>query len=381
MLQLPPLSLYIHIPWCIRKCPYCDFNSHTSGNQPLPESAYINRLLQDFSDELPGVQGRTLQSIFIGGGTPSLFSPEAIERLLNQLAMKINFSADIEITMEANPGTFEQHKFTAFKSAGINRLSLGIQSFHDHQLKKLGRIHGRKEALKAASSARKAGFDNINFDLMHGLPEQTPALAMDDLITAVSFAPEHISWYQLTIEPNTVFYSKPPCLPVEDVLWKIQEQGSEYLQKNGYQQYEISAWSQPEKASLHNLNYWRFGDYIGIGAGAHGKITDLTQLHIMRRRKKRMPSAYLADSQCVIAGENVLTACELPLEFFLNTLRLKKGVLTETFSQYTGLPLSVIEASVEQAQQKGWMEKDKNRLQPTETGNRFLNDLLAVFMP
>lgn len=380
MLQLPPLSLYIHIPWCIRKCPYCDFNSHKAGNQALPETAYIKKLLQDFSAEMPYVQGRILKSIFIGGGTPSLFSPDAIDLLLNQLINKVNFAADIEITMEANPGTFEQRKFAAFRAAGVNRLSLGIQSFQDQQLKKLGRVHGREEALRAASFARKAGFNNINFDLMHGLPDQTLALAMDDLITAVDFAPEHISWYQLTIEPNTVFYSKPPLLPVEDTLWEIQEKGGEYLQKSGFQQYEVSAWGQPEKESVHNLNYWHFGDYIGIGAGAHGKITDVAQQRIIRRRKTRMPSAYLSNELSSIASENVLTKNELPLEFFLNALRLKKGVPTEIFDRYTGLPLAVILPAVKQAQQKGLMEKDSNRLQPTETGLRFLNDLLAEFM-
>lgn len=380
MLQLPPLSLYIHIPWCIKKCPYCDFNSHTPKGNALPEKAYIEHLLLDFQSSHHGIQNRPLHSIFIGGGTPSLFSPQAIDYLLSELAKKIHFSPAMEITMEANPGTFEQEKFAGFRAAGINRLSLGIQSFQEHQLKKLGRIHGRQEAMNAASLARKSGFDNINLDLMHGLPEQTLQGAMDDLSTAMQFEPEHISWYQLTIEPNTVFYSKPPKLPVDDTLWDIQEAGVEKMQQAGFQQYEISAWSKPYKQSQHNLNYWQFGDYIGIGAGAHGKITHLAEQMITRRWKTRMPSAYLQAADSFIAGEKVLTNSDLPLEFFLNTQRLKEGVPTETFSHYTGLPFNVIEKNLSLAQKKRLMTTNKARLQPTETGQRFLNDLLAYFM-
>ena len=384
-MQLPPLSLYVHIPWCVRKCPYCDFNSHaissnTSMDNTLPESSYIDRLLHDFVQEKPNIQNRILQSIFIGGGTPSLFSPASIGRLLNNLAGHVRFSPEIEITMEANPSTFEQKKFTGFRQAGINRLSIGIQSFQDHQLKKLGRIHGREESLNTVAVARKSGFENINLDLMHGLPSQSIHQAMDDLKTAVDFQPEHISWYQLTIEPNTVFYSYPPKLPADDALWAIQDQGMQYLQKSGFINYEISAWSQPGKVSQHNLNYWQFGDYIGIGAGAHGKITHAKTQSIIRSRKTRMPSAYLTTTNNITAEKKTLQSNEIPLEFFLNTLRLKEGVDIGTFTERTGQPISTVTESLKLAQEKGWMTKNNNRLQPTGVGQFFLNDLLMCFM-
>jgi len=380
LLTLPPLSLYIHIPWCVRKCPYCDFNSHAVSGNGLPEKRYVNRLLEDMDNELVGIQHRELHSIFIGGGTPSLFSSHAIDYLLSELEKKIPFKSDIEITMEANPSTFEQRKFAGFRAAGINRLSIGIQSFQDHHLKKLGRIHNGEESLKAATLARKSGFNNINLDIMHGLPDQSLHLAMQDLKAAIRCGPEHISWYQLTIEPNTVFYSKPPVLPEEELLWDIQEAGFEILTQAGFLHYEISAWTQKDKASQHNLNYWQFGDYIGIGAGAHGKITNLNHHTITRRWKTRMPSSYMNEHFALIAGEKVISHQELPLEFFLNTLRLKHGVPAHYFEQYTGLSLTRVTAALNKARKSGLMTTDVCTLQATDIGQRFLNDLLSYFM-
>ncbi len=380
MLELPPLSLYIHIPWCVRKCPYCDFNSHALNANKLPEVDYIRQLLNDFTHEKQNISGRSLQSIFIGGGTPSLFSPQSIGILLSALSREVKFSPSIEITMEANPGTFEQKKFNGFKSAGINRLSIGIQSFNNHQLKQLGRIHDRNEALHAVTVARKAGFDNINLDLMHGLPNQTVEQALDDISQAVSFNPEHISWYQLTIEPNTVFYSKPPTLPIDDILWDMQEAGFSMLKEAGFHQYEISAWSQPKQASLHNTNYWQFGDYIGIGAGAHGKITSVLDQMVIRRWKKRMPSAYLEQKNTMIAGEKIINPKDMPLEFFLNAMRLKQGVPKDSFEKSTGIKLKKIEPHLYSLVEKGLLYPLNARLQPTPKGQQFLNDLLAGFL-
>lgn len=270
--ELPPLSLYIHIPWCVRKCPYCDFNSHQAGPS-LPEDDYIDALLADLEQEMPAVQGRPISTIFFGGGTPSLFSAAALGRLLRGVEQRIPFATDIEITLEANPGTFEQEKFKAYRQTGINRLSIGVQSFQPAKLEKLGRIHNGDEAVRAAGMARAAGFDNFNLDLMHGLPDQSLDDALSDLRQAIELAPTHLSWYQLTLEPNTVFWSQPPELPEDDILWDIQEAGQTLMAKHGYRQYEVSAYAQAGRAARHNLNYWRFGDFIGIGAGAHGKLS------------------------------------------------------------------------------------------------------------
>ncbi|MET0355328.1 MAG: radical SAM family heme chaperone HemW, partial [Cellvibrio sp.] len=280
-LSLPPLSLYIHIPWCIRKCPYCDFNSHQANNN-IPEAEYVSALRFDLQQDVVLAQGRKLTSIFFGGGTPSMLSAKAIAQIVKDAQTIIGFEPEIEITLEANPGTFEQEKFSGFRAAGINRLSIGIQSFNDTQLKLLGRVHGSDEALRAVDVARKAGFDNINLDLMHGLPEQSVMGAKADLAQAIALAPEHISWYQLTIEKNTEFYSAPPVLPVEDTLADIQDEGQVMLAQAGYEQYEISAYAKNKKRARHNINYWEFGDYLGIGAGAHGKITQPEQSRIMR---------------------------------------------------------------------------------------------------
>ena len=376
MLTLPPLSLYVHIPWCIRKCPYCDFNSHAlSGG--IPEEAYVDALLEDFDLEFSTIQGRELHTIFFGGGTPSLMSAKGFDRLLTELQKRIRFAKDIEITMEANPGTYEHDRFKSYRDVGINRLSLGVQSFQDEKLKGLGRIHSAEEAYQAIASLRDIGFDNFNIDLMHGLPDQSADDAMSDLQKAIELNPTHISWYQLTIEPNTVFYSKPPELPEDDTLWAIQEQGWELLAKAGFHQYEISAYARDERQARHNLNYWQFGDYIGIGAGAHGKITDLESGEIYRNWKTRMPTDYMAMDKPFEAGRRTLESSDLPIEFLMNALRLNEGVDKELFAERAGQPLSVMEKGLNEAINKGLLEKE--RLQPTKQGRLFLNNLLEIF--
>ncbi|GAA4652011.1 radical SAM family heme chaperone HemW [Kistimonas scapharcae] len=378
LLTLPPLSLYVHVPWCIQKCPYCDFNSHTAKGE-LPERDYVNALLQDFETSLNAIQGRTLHSIFIGGGTPSLLSPSAYERLFSGLRQHIDFSDEIEITLEANPGTFEQDKFTGFRQTGINRLSIGIQSFQDDKLKKLGRIHHGEEAQRAVGMAFAAGFTNINLDLMHGLPNQSQDDALFDLKTALALKPTHLSWYQLTIEPNTVFYSKPPALPEDDTLWDIQEAGQALLAESGYQQYEISAYSQPGRQSRHNLNYWQFGDYIGIGAGAHGKLTLLEEGVILRNWKTRLPADYLNPAKPFEAGNRVLIKEDLPLEFMMNALRLHHGVDIDYFGSRTGIPYHEISEPIEHAIELGLITIKNKKILPTDKGSLFLNDALALF--
>ena len=384
-LQLPPLSLYVHVPWCVRKCPYCDFNSH---RQPdiIPEQLYLNSLLEDLRQELTAVQGRHLHSIFIGGGTPSLMSGEFYHQLLAEIEELIGFEKDIEITLEANPGTFEQDRFQAYLNAGVNRLSIGVQSFDNNCLQKLGRIHRAEEAIEAASKARQLGFQRINLDLMHGLPGQTADQAMDDLQRAIALEPGHISWYQLTIEPNTEFHSRPPTLPEDETLWQIQEQGQSLLAEAGYLQYEISAYSQGSQQSRHNLNYWRFGDYIGVGAGAHGKNTCLDSGTIERRWKLRQPKAYMDSTQQLIAGSGYLSGKErieedaLPLEFMMNALRLFDGVETELFSRRTGLAVEAIASRLNEAKQRQLLDADPDRIAPNAKGRLFLNDLLELFM-
>ncbi|MDC1528210.1 radical SAM family heme chaperone HemW [Gammaproteobacteria bacterium] len=377
-LSLPPLSLYVHIPWCLKKCPYCDFNSHAFQGE-LPEQAYINSLLADLKRDLRWVQNRELTSIFIGGGTPSLFSPASIERLLSAIEQSVGFSADIEITMEANPGTFEMEKFRDFRHAGINRLSLGIQSFNKNYLNTLGRVHDDVEALTAASNVRKAGFDNFNLDLMFGLPQQGIDEALADLRSALAVEPEHLSWYQLTIEPNTVFYSKPPSLPEDDLLGDMQEAGVELLSAQGFSRYEVSAFSKPNKQSTHNLNYWRFGDYLGIGAGAHGKITLPAEQQIIRTRKIRQPASYLEHTDNTLAGCETITTAELPIEFMMNALRLSAGTEESLFQQRTGLPISEIAGSLQRLRNAGLLRKEN--LATTDKGFNFLNNVLAEFMP
>ncbi len=376
-LQLPPLAAYVHIPWCVRKCPYCDFNSHTSDSA-LPEDDYIDALIADLEQDLPATYGRELTSIFFGGGTPSLFSAASLGRLLEAMATRLNFAADIEITLEANPGTFEQNKFADYRSTGINRLSIGIQSFNPAHLKALGRIHDDREALSAVAMARRAGFDNLNLDLMHGLPGQTLADARADIEQAIALEPEHLSWYQLTLEPNTVFYSRPPTLPVEDVLWDIQEAGQARLAEAGFIQYEVSAYARGQQAR-HNLNYWQYGDFIGIGAGAHGKLSH-PDGRIERYWKTRTPKDYLEPARPFCSGRKELGAAERPFDFLMNALRLVEGVPTEYYLARTGQPLDAIAGQLQLAKDKGLLEVWDHRLRPTERGRLFLNDLLEMFL-
>ncbi|EDP46622.1 radical SAM family heme chaperone HemW [Rickettsiella grylli] len=379
MLTLPPLSLYIHFPWCIRKCPYCDFNSHTLVTA-LPEKNYMNRMLNDLEQDLEKICNRPILSIFMGGGTPSLFSPEALNYLLTELAKRLEFSVDIEITLEANPGATDYSHFSGYREAGITRLSLGIQSFSTEKLKILGRIHNGDEAFKAVSAAKIAGFTNINLDLMHGLPQQRLTEGLEDLRKAVLLEPTHISWYQLTVEPNTEFYLKPPQLPTEEEVWELQEKGKEYFQQKAYTQYEISALSKKRYRCVHNLNYWQFGDYIGIGAGAHSKITDCEKKIIRRTRKLKNPKAYLAQKNDFLAEEKIILDKDLPFEFMLNALRLHQKIPIELFQQRTGLTFSSIEALLQHAYDQGLLTYDSTVIETTELGKRFYNNLVSLFI-
>ena len=379
---LPPLSLYIHIPWCVRKCPYCDFNSH-AVREEAPESDYVDALLNDLEQELPHIWGRTVETIFIGGGTPSLFSAQAIDRLLSGIRARLPLKPDLEITLEANPGTVEQSKFEGFRAAGINRLSIGIQSFDNQQLQTLGRIHSSEEAHKAIDCAQRAGFDNLNIDLMFGLPGQSLDEALSDLQTAINKQPSHISWYQLTIEPNTLFHSQPPELPDHDTKTDMSSQGKSLLEKHGYTQYEVSAYSQAGKQCRHNLNYWRFADYVGIGAGAHGKITDAAKQRITRTHKPKQPRDYLNFAGSPVATENltVLQPEEAVFEFALNHFRLHEGFNISEFTISTGLPYTAIADHIESAISHGLLTMDNHQIKHTEQGWLFLDDLIARFLP
>ena len=378
-MTLPPLGLYIHLPWCERKCPYCDFNSHEA--QDIPEDAYIDALLRDLSADLPLVQDRPVDTLFIGGGTPSLFSGAAVKRLLREIGQLLTLSPDLEATMEANPGSAEAEKFADFREAGINRLSLGIQSFQDAQLQALGRVHDSEQAHAAIGYAKAAGFDSINLDLMHGLPQQDCAAAMEDLRSAISYQPAHLSWYQLTIEANTVFHSCPPRLPAEDQLADIQDDGERLLAAEGYRQYEVSAYSQPDYQCRHNLNYWRFGDYLGIGAGAHGKIS-ADDGSITRYAKRRQPPAYMSCAHGEFAATRHTIAREdLSGEFMLNALRLNAGFTTAEFEARTGLDASEMEPALAQLAEKGLLEQDNNGIRTTAQGRRFLDSVVMEFFP
>jgi putative oxygen-independent coproporphyrinogen III oxidase len=377
--ELPPLALYIHIPWCVKKCPYCDFNSHAAGPS-LPEEEYVDALLADLDADSAHVHGRPLTSIFFGGGTPSLFSARALGRLLEGVQRRVAFADDIEITLEANPGTFEQAKFRDYRSLGINRLSIGVQSFQAEKLKALGRIHDGDEAVRAADMARAAGFDNFNLDLMHGLPEQSIEDALSDLRTAIAQRPTHLSWYQLTVEPNTVFWNQPPVVPEDDILWDIQEAGQALLAAEGYGQYEVSAYAQAGKAARHNLNYWTFGDFLGIGAGAHAKLSH-PDGRILRSWKTRLPKDYLDPAKAFQAGERLLGVEELPFEFLMNVLRLTDGVASQLFTQRTGLALEQLASARREAEQRGLLLPEPQRLCATHEGQLFLNDLLQNFLP
>ncbi|MCD9465473.1 radical SAM family heme chaperone HemW [Photobacterium phosphoreum] len=382
MLVPPPLSLYVHIPWCVQKCPYCDFNSHALKTE-LPELDYIDALIDDLETDLMAYQlingQRPLHSIFIGGGTPSLISPTEIGRLLAAIETRIPFSDNIEITMEANPGTVEAGRFEGYRHAGVNRISIGIQSFQDDKLQRLGRIHGSQEAIKAIELAKSAGLNSFNTDLMHGLPDQSIADAISDLKQAIALDPPHLSWYQLTIEPNTLYYSKPPTLPDDDDLWDIFEQGHALLTAAGYQQYEISGYSKVGKQCQHNLNYWRFGDYLGIGCGAHGKIS-FDDGRIIRTVKVKHPRGYLHADKPYLSEQISVADSERPFEFFMNRFRLLEACPKQDFIDRTGLPLTTIEANIDWAIEQKYLQDNGDHWQITEHGKLFLNDLLAAFV-
>lgn len=370
-------ALYVHIPWCVKKCPYCDFNSHEI-RAPLDPQAYLDCLLQDLDADLSFTGSRRISSIFFGGGTPSVLDAGFYHAFINALLKRCKLDSDAEITLEANPGTLDSSNFADYRDAGINRLSLGVQSFSDDHLGKLGRIHDTSQVFKAFEKARLAGFSNINIDLMFALPGQNQQQACSDLEQACKLQPEHLSWYQLTLEPNTAFYHKPPrALPDQDDADKIFQSGKSVLQQHGYRQYEVSAWSRDGFTCRHNLNYWQFGDYIGIGAGAHGKLTDQYG-KIWRRAKSRHPADYL--QKRFLSSENRLDENDLVIEFMMNTLRLASGFKTDEFQKRTGLPLAVVEAKLRQAQEMGLLVNEADRCFATDKGSRFLNDLLGLFM-
>ena len=372
---LPPLSLYVHIPWCVRKCPYCDFNSHERAGA-LPEADYLAALFRDLEAALPDVWGRRVVSVFIGGGTPSLFSPHSIDALLSGVRARLVLEPGAEITLEANPGTVEAGRFRGFRSAGVNRISLGIQSFDERMLAALGRIHSGDEGRRALEAALTA-FDNVNVDLMYGLPSQTPAMARSDLEQALGFGVPHISAYQLTIEPNTVFWSRPPRLPEHDVAADMQLAIEDQLCAAGYEHYETSAFARPGRRCLHNLNYWQFGDYLGIGAGAHGKLSFPER--VTRHAHAKQPDAYMRPDAKV--EHRTVLAAELPFEFMLNALRLVEGFAVNLFAERTGLPIHLVERQLRAAEEKGLLTRDWSRIRPTERGRHFLNELLASFLP
>ncbi|MAK43477.1 MAG: radical SAM family heme chaperone HemW [Spongiibacter marinus] len=375
--QLPPLSLYIHIPWCVRKCPYCDFNSHAQRGD-LPEAAYIAAMLEDLDQDLDYIQGRELASVFIGGGTPSLFSANAYAQLFEGLRQRLRFSRDIEITLEANPGTLEQGRFAAYRELGINRLSIGVQSFDAEQLDKLGRIHSAGDALAAIASARDAGYDNFNIDLMHGLSGQTEADALNDLRIAIDSGAPHISWYQLTIEANTEFYKRPPELPQESALMTMQRAGFALLSDAGLTRYEVSAFARDGRRARHNLNYWRFGDYLALGAGAHGKVTLASG--VLRYQKTRKPEDYLSRSPSRTSQSQGVIDTDLPFEFMMNALRLRGGVESALYSQRTGLPLATIAPALERLQARGLLIDDPQRIACSERGFAFIDSILSEFL-
>ena len=373
-LELPPLALYIHYPWCVKKCPYCDFNSHEGSIH----NGYIKALLKDLDDDLKFIQNRKIHSIFIGGGTPSLMSTDDAYELFDGLNEKLSISKNIEITLEANPGTFEVEKFAEFRKAGINRLSVGVQSFKDNQLKFLGRIHSGGDALRAISEAKKVGFDNLNIDLMYGLKDQTIDMCLEDVMQAIALKPSHISFYQLTLEPNTLFAKYPPKLPIDEKIWNMGEQAAILLNHNGFRQYEVSAYS--ERPSEHNINYWKFGDYIGIGAGAHGKITDVESQQIFRTLKPKSPKDYLSKMQ---AGVDISTKKEVDnvtFEFMLNSLRLKGGFSSSLFESRTGLLIKSLSSELKRAENLGLLESKNNWIKPTSKGFNFLNELQEIFL-
>ena len=376
---LPPLSLYVHLPWCIKKCPYCDFNSHEMARAELPEQRYIDALIADLEASLPLIWGRSVHSIFIGGGTPSLFSPAAIDRLLADIRARLRLDADCEITLEANPGTFEKDRFKAFRQAGVTRLSVGVQSFNDAHLKALGRVHDSAQAIAAVEEAA-ANFETFNLDIMYALPGQTLAGLEKDMRQALALSPPHISIYNLTIEPNTYFAKFPPVIPEEDLAYAMLDRITEMTAQAGMQRYEVSAYAKPGHRCFHNLNYWQFGDYLGIGAGAHSKLSFAHR--IVRQVRWREPGLYIDNA---LAGEAVsqeaeVSRADLPFEYMLNALRLRDGFKLQDFAEKTGLPVSALQTGLDEAERKGLIERDLTSLRPTERGFDFLNDLQSLFL-
>lgn len=377
--KAPPLSIYIHIPWCVQKCPYCDFNSHAL-KETLPEALYTESLLLELERHAPLLASRPIVSIFFGGGTPSLFSGQAIAAILEGIASQFTFSEKIEITLEANPGTVDLVNFADFRLAGVNRLSLGIQSLQDDKLKALGRIHDSANALTAIQAAKSAGFENINLDMMYGLPAQTKADALSDLQQALATQPTHFSWYQLTIEPNTLFYHERPTLPPDESIWEIQQAGLTMLQQAGFAQYEVSAYARQNRQCVHNRNYWEFGDYLGMGAGAHSKITDIHTGTVTRFQQVKHPKDFLNRNRVKTIQYQTIHEHSLIFEFMLNALRLTDGFMPELFTARTGIELASIEPILRAAEKRGLLERNKKRIQPSELGKKFLNDLVAMFL-
>jgi putative oxygen-independent coproporphyrinogen III oxidase len=376
----PSLALYVHMPWCVRKCPYCDFNSHQLKSA-APDSAYIDALIRDFDLELPSVSGRRIDTVFFGGGTPSLFQPEDFSRLLGAFRQRIAFAEDVEITLEANPGTIERGRFAGYRDAGINRVSLGAQTFAPRALEALGRIHSADDTHRAVAELRAAKLDDFNLDLMYALPQQTPEEALEDVRIACALEPAHISYYQLTLEPGTVFHARPPRLPDEDAAWRIQTAGQKLLADAGYVQYEVSAYARPGKRCRHNLNYWLFGDYLGIGAGAHGKLSVELPQRILRTVKPKQPREYLEQIRRAGSGESSpIAAADLPFEFMLNALRLNEGFTVRDFRRQTGLEMASVERKLAEGEARGLLVRRADGWHPSELGRRFLNDLQLSFL-
>jgi len=383
MLVTPPLSLYVHLPWCVRKCPYCDFNSHQARGA-LPFAAYVDALVADLDHDLPLAWGRTVRSVFFGGGTPSLFPADAIDAFLQAASARLRFAPGLEITLETNPGTAEHGRFEHYRAAGVNRISFGIQSFDDGCLQRLGRIHDSAQAEAAVKLAQDAGFDNFNLDLMYALPEQTLAMAERDIERAIALQPAHVSHYQLTLEPNTMFAARPPAgIPDDDASWDMQERCQALLAEAGYAQYEVSAYARPGRQCAHNLNYWHFGDYLGVGAGAHGKLTLGADQSILRRWKTRHPADYLAKagSPAAIGGDETIVPERRPFDYMLNALRLVEGFALSEFEARTGLPRAAIAGELATALDRGWICIAQDHVTPTELGQRFTNDVISLFLP
>ena len=382
MLSTPPLSLYVHLPWCVRKCPYCDFNSHEARG-PLPFAAYVDALVADLEHDLPLAWGRSVHSVFFGGGTPSLFPADAVDAFLQAASARLRFAPGLEITLETNPGTAEHGRFEDYRAAGVNRLSFGVQTFDDACLQRLGRIHDSAQADAAIKLARDAGFDNFNIDLMYALPGQTLAMAEHDIARALALQPTHISHYQLTLEPNTVFAVRPPAgIPDEDASWDMQERCQAMLAEAGFAQYEVSAYARPGRQCAHNLNYWHFGDYLGIGAGAHGKLTLGAAQSILRRWKVKHPADYLAKAgtPAAIGGDEAIEPRRRPFDYMLNALRLVEGFALGEFEARTGLARAAIAPQLAQATERGWLDIAAGRVVPTDLGRRFTNDVIALFL-